>query len=85
MHPYPYCYEKMRREAYEGLWRKAYPALKQFFPGWPGNLFITFGSWLNKAAHTEVDELDRAGVRQRLSDVKQDHASVWRLRKMRSR
>jgi hypothetical protein len=79
MHLYPYHYEKMRREAYESLWqqwRKAYPSLTWSLVGELGNFFITFGSWLNKAAHAQIDELDRAGVRQRLSDVKQRRAIV---------
>ncbi len=82
MHPYPYYYEKMLQEAYQTLWRQwseahqrnvphQHPSLMQFLVGRLGDFLITFGSWLNKAAHTEIDELDGEEVRQRLRDVKQ--------------
>ena len=79
MHLYPYYYEKMRQEAYESLWqqwRKAHPSLLRSLVGGLGTFLIVFGSWRNLAVHTEIDELDREGVSQRLNNVKRGHVSV---------
>ena len=78
MNPYPY-YEKILQEAYKTLWqhwREAHPSLIRSLVGGLGTFLIAFGSWRNLAAHTEIDELDRAEVSQRLNDVKRGHVSV---------
>ena len=77
-YPHPYYYKEMI-EASESLWqqrRKAHPSLIRSLVSVLANFFIAFGSWLNKTAHTEIDELDRAGVRRRLNEVKQVHVSL---------